>query len=76
MFCAVLLASHFHVWGFSDQELAVIDKLPVSVVMLSVGLGAFCLFFPFFLALYCVRWVLSELRRLEQTIDHEKKSGI
>ncbi len=43
--CAVLLASHFHVWGFSEEELRVIDKLPVSVVMLGVGLGAFALFF-------------------------------
>ena len=73
MVCAVLLASHFHVWGFSEEELAVIGKLPVSVVLLGVGLGASCFFFPFFLALYCVRWVLSELRRLEQKIEDKIK---
>lgn len=70
--CAVLLASHFRVWGFSEEELQVIDKLPVSVVMLGVGLGAFALFFPWFLALYCVRWVLSEVRRLENTILEQR----
>lgn len=71
LFCAVLLASHFHVWGFSEEELRVIDKLPVSVVMLAVGFGASALFFPCFIALYCVRWVLSELRRLENVISYQ-----
>lgn len=71
LFCAVLLASHFHVWGFSDEELRVIDKLPVSVVMLAVGFGAFALFYPCFMALYCVRWVLSEFRRLENVISYQ-----
>src|ERR1700733_13081514 len=65
LFLAVLLASHFHVWGFSDQELAVIDKLPVSVVYLCVGIGGFCLFFPFFLALTFLRYLLLEVARLE-----------
>jgi hypothetical protein len=69
LFCAVLLASHFHVWGFSEEELRVIDELPVSVVMLGVGLGGFVLFFPMFLALYGMRWVLSEIRRLEKVIS-------
>lgn len=69
LFCAVLLGSHFHVWGFSEEELRVIDKLPVSVVMLAVGFGAFALFFPWFIALYCVRWALSEFRRLENVIS-------
>jgi hypothetical protein len=68
MFCAVLLASHFHVWGFSDDELAVMNKLPESVVLLAVGMGGFCLFFPFFLALLFLRYLLSEVARLESQI--------
>ena len=68
LFCAVLLASHFRVWGFSDEELASINKLPVSVVFLAVGLGSFCLCFPFFLALYFLRYLLDEISRLEAQI--------
>jgi hypothetical protein len=71
---AVLLATRFHVWGFSDTELASIKKLPQSVVFLAVGLGGFSLFFPWFLALYCVRWVLSELARIDQKIATEGRS--
>ena len=71
LFCSVLLGSHFHVWGFSEEELGVIDKLPVSVVMLAVGFGAFALFFPWFIALVCVRWALSEFRRLENVISDQ-----
>lgn len=70
LFCAVLLASHFHIWGFSDQELAVMDKLPESVVLLSVGLGCFCLFFPWFLATFFLRFLLSEIARLDAQITH------
>ena len=68
LFCAVLSASHFRVWGFSEEELASINKLPVSVVFGAVGLGSFCLFFPFFLALYFSRYLLDEISRLEAQI--------
>jgi hypothetical protein len=77
LFCAVLLASHFHVWGFSDDELAVMNKLPESVVLLAVGMGGFCLFFPWFLALYLSRYFLSELERLDaQIASLSEKQGL
>jgi hypothetical protein len=68
LLCAVLLASHFHVWGFSDEELAVMNELPESIVLLAVGMGGFCLFFPCFLALLFLRYLLSEVARLEAQI--------
>src|SRR5947199_7527399 len=68
LFCAVLLASHFHVWGFSEEELAVMDDLPESIVLLAIGIGCFWLFFPVFLALLFLRYLLSEIARLEAQI--------
>jgi hypothetical protein len=68
LFVAVLLASHFHVWGFSNEELVDIQKLRGPTVLLCAGLGGFSLFFPWFLALYFCRYFLSAIARLETKI--------
>jgi len=53
------------------------NKLPESVVLLAVGLGSFCLFFPCFLAFWFLRYLLSEIARLEaQIVLLSEKQGL
>jgi hypothetical protein len=68
MVIAIIMASNGHAWGFSERELASIDKLPLSITYLCVGIVGFCFFFPWFLALLFTRYFLSEIARLERQI--------
>jgi hypothetical protein len=74
VFLGSLLATQFHIWGFSQQDLDALDKLPRPVVALFFGLALFAVFFPFFMALYFVRGILAELTRLEGLIENHKAS--
>jgi TRAP-type C4-dicarboxylate transport system permease small subunit len=62
-----LLGSGLFIIGFLSGGLDGLDdvKLPDATVMLFVGLGAFILFFPWFLCLYLCRILLRAIRDLE-----------
>ncbi|CAN5910177.1 hypothetical protein BH11VER1_BH11VER1_10010 [soil metagenome] len=52
-----------------------LKTLPESGVIMAVGMFAFCLFFPWFTALYFARHLLFSVRKLEVELEELKRES-